>query len=221
MRRVFELIVAALAPALIAALLVLLVVPRSPATAPFSVADGNAARIAHMAELRPIVLHGDHTELGVGPAGPATTARRPGVPTSISIPALHADASVHTVTTTSTGDLEVPPVGEAGWYNAGARPGEPGRAVIIGHIDGTAGPGVFAHIPEIKTGSEIVVRDARAGIHRYTVVGKLEVPKSQFPASAVYGPAPRPVLVLVTCGGTYVPGVGYSDNVIVYARAAG
>jgi sortase (surface protein transpeptidase) len=92
--------------------------------------------------------------------------------------------------------------------------------VIIGHIDGTTGPGVFAHVPEIRAGSEIVVRDTRDAIHRYTVVGELQVPKSNFPASAVYGPAARPVLVLVTCGGIYVPGVGYSDNVIVYARGA-
>jgi hypothetical protein len=36
----------------------------------------------------------------------------------------------------------------------------------------------------------------------------------------VYGDADAPVLVLVTCGGDYDPERGYSDNVLVYARAA-
>ena len=69
----------------------------------------------------------------------------------------------------------------------------------------------------IQKGSEVTV--VENDMHRYAVVGKLQAPKSRFPASAVYGASERPVLVLVTCGGSYVPGAGYSDNVIVYARA--
>jgi sortase (surface protein transpeptidase) len=217
--RRLELGLAVLVPAALAALVTLLLVPGSPATAPFQVHHGKADRLARLAELRPIVLRGDRTELGTGPAGPLTTTPRPAVPTSMAIPALHVDAPVGAVTTTATGDLEVPPIGRAGWYDAGARPGEPGRAVIVGHIDGATQPGVFEHVPEIADGSEIVVRDADGGVHNYAVVGKLQVPKSNFPASEVYGPSKRPVLVLVTCGGVYVPNVGYSDNVIVYARA--
>jgi hypothetical protein len=218
--RKLELGLAVVVPAAIAALITLLLVPGSPATAPFQVHHGKADRLARLAELRPIVLHGPRTELGHGPAGPLTTTPRPAEPTSLAIPSLHVDAPVGSVTTTPEGDLEVPPIGRAGWYDAGARPGEPGRSVIVGHIDGATEPGVFEHVPEIRNGSEIVVRDAGGGIHPYSVVGKLQVPKSKFPADAVYGPSESPVLVLVTCGGTYVPGVGYSDNVIVYARAA-
>ena len=61
--------------------------------------------------------------------------------------------------------------------------------------------------------------DARGVKHEYAVVGKAQVEKSKFPAQAVYGASSRPVLVLVTCGGPYTPGVGYRDNVIVYARS--
>jgi len=215
-----ELGLAVVIPAVVAALVTLLLVPGSPARAPSQVDGGKADRLARLAELRPIVLHGRATELGTGPAGPLTTTPRPPVPTSLAIPALHVDAPVGAVATTPSGDLEVPPIGRAGWYDAGARPGEPGRAVIVGHIDGATEPGVFQHVPEIRDGSQIVVRDAGGGTHSYSVVGKLQVPKSEFPASAVYGPSKSPVLVLVTCGGVYVPGVGYSDNVIVYARAA-
>jgi sortase (surface protein transpeptidase) len=116
------------------------------------------------------------------------------------------------------GAIEVPELGRAGWVNVGPRPGEPGRAVIIGHLDTHSGPGLFARVPKLRRGREIAVVDARGGVHRYEVVGSAQVKKRSFPAKAVYGPSRRPVLVLITCGGPYRPGRGYRDNVLVYAR---
>jgi hypothetical protein len=211
------LLVTILVPALAAAAVTLLLIPEHQRQAPHQVAVGDAARLAHMAELRPIVLHGRRTGLGTGPSGPLTTTRRPGIPKSFAIPSLGVDASIEPVHATETG-IEVPPIGHAGWYDAGPRPGEPGRAVLIGHLDGKTMPGVFQNVPELPNGAQIVVRDSTHHIHRYEVVGKLQVEKTQFPAAAVYGPSERPVLVLITCGGIYVPGEGYSSNVIVYAR---
>jgi hypothetical protein len=216
-RRV-ELGLAVVVPAAVALLLVLMLAPPLGGAAPTQVGGGNAAALARVADLRPIVLHGRHAVLGNGPAGPLSTAGRPGVPTSMAIPALHVDAPIEPVAAGAAG-IAVPAIGRAGWFDAGPRPGEPGRSVIIGHIDGATVPGVFQHVPEIAKGSEIVVRDADGGAHEYSVVGKLQVAKTSFPASEVYGPSRNPVLVLVTCGGVYEPGVGYSDNVIVYARA--
>jgi sortase (surface protein transpeptidase) len=210
-------LVAIVVPALLAAAATVMLIPEHVREAPHQVATGSAARLAHMAELRPIVLHGRRTGLGTGPSGLATTATRPGVPTSFAIPSLGVDASIEPVGATETG-IEVPRIGRAGWFDAGPRPGEPGRAVLIGHLDGKTIPGVFQHVPELPAGAQIVVRDSTHRIHRYEVVGKLQVEKNDFPASAVYGPSERPVLVLITCGGVYVPGEGYSSNVIVYAR---
>jgi sortase (surface protein transpeptidase) len=118
------------------------------------------------------------------------------------------------------GGIEVPAQGVAGWYAGGPRPGERGRAVIIGHLDSSRGAGVFARVPRLRRGSAIEVTDRRGRAHRYRVVGLTQVRKTGFPTRAVYGPARRPVLVLVTCGGPYVAGRGYRDNILVYARAA-
>ncbi len=42
--------------------------------------------------------------------------------------------------------------------------------------------------------------------------------KQRFPTAAVYGPAPGPVLRLITCGGQFDAASGhYRDNVVVYA----
>jgi hypothetical protein len=212
--------IAVFLPAAIAAILTFALLSPSQRQAPHQVPRGDAASLAHMAELRPIVLHGRRTGLGTGPSGPLTTAKRPGIPSSFAIPSLGVDASIEPVGASETG-VEVPQIGRAGWFDAGPRPGEPGRAVLIGHLDGKTQPGIFQNVPELPNGAQIVVRDRDGGIHRYAVVGKVQVEKSAFPASAVYGPSERPVLVLITCGGVYVPGEGYSSNVIVYARSLG
>ena len=114
----------------------------------------------------------------------------------------------------------LPDLGRAGWWEGGPRPGEDGRAVVVGHLDSKMGADVFAHVPELTEGDRVIVRDQTGESYEYAVVGVTRVPKAQFPKDDVYGPAPRPVLVLVTCGGPYDAALGhYRDNVLVYARA--
>ena len=216
------LLVAILVPALVAGFIAFAVIDPEQRTAPRQLPRGDAGRLAEKAELgpalRPIVLRGRHAVLGTGPAGPLGGSRGAGVPVRMSIPELHVDADIRPVSATADG-IEVPEIGHAGWFEAGPRPGDPGRAVIIGHIDGATQPGVFFNVPGIRRDAEIVIVDDEHHVHRYAVTGKLQVPKDEFPADAVYGSSERPVLVLVTCGGTYESGKGYSDNVLVYARA--
>ena len=214
-----------LIPALAAGVLAFALIPRSSeraAPVQLPVAGGaepaKLARMAATAPLRPIVLRGNQSRLGSGAAGPATSEDRPAEPARLAIPALGVRADVQRVGATETG-IEVPQVGRAGWFEDGARPGEPGRAVVIGHLDSQNGPGLFALLPGVKPGTDVSVTDAAGDVHRFKVVGKAQVPKATFPSGAVYGPSDRPVLVLVTCGGTYDPATGYEDNVLVYARA--
>lgn len=144
---------------------------------------------------------------------------RPAPPGRIRIPAADVDAGIAAVHARRDG-IEVPPPGLAGWYAGGARPGEPGRAVVVGHYDTSDGPGVFERVPQLERGSRIDITDNRGAVHGYRVVGVTRVPKRRFPTRAVYGHSRYPVLVLVTCGGPYLPGRGYRDNVLVYARSA-
>jgi len=118
------------------------------------------------------------------------------------------------------GAIKVPDVGRAGWYDAGPRPGEVGRAVIIGHLDGLHGRGLFSRVPSLPPGTSIDLTDRRGEVRRFNVVGAAQVSKDHFPVRYVYGAAPVPVLVLVTCGGPFRAGRGYRDNVLLFARAA-
>jgi hypothetical protein len=214
-----------LIPAIVAGLLVLALMPRGGGSAPGKIPASELnkpkqlARMAATAPLRPIVVRSGQGALGRGAAGPADSADRPAEPARLAIPALDVHADVQRVGSTTTG-IEVPQVGRAGWFDEGPRPGEPGRAVVIGHLDSQNGPGLFALLPGVKPGADISVTDTSGAVHRFQVIGKAQVPKANFPTGAVYGPSDRPVLVLITCGGTWnTATAGYDDNVIVYARA--
>jgi Sortase domain len=156
------------------------------------------------------------------PEGPKPRAAiggaRPGVPERISIPAAGRAGPVDRIGV-DHGRLRIPPPGRAGWFAAGPRPGELGRAVIVSHVDSKEGPELFYSLLQQPRGSKIIVRDRRGKSHRFAVVSRRQIEKSHFPAGSVYGPSRRPMLVLVTCGGPFSPDTGYRDNVILYARA--
>ena len=145
--------------------------------------------------------------------------RRPARPLGISIPAAGVQGPVDSVRAVA-GQLEIPPPGRAGWFRGGPRPGEPGRAVIVSHVDSQAGPALFASLRTLRRRTRILVEDRRGGIHRFRLVRRVQIEKSRFRRELISGPSARPRLVLITCGGPFTPGEGYRDNVILYARGA-
>ena len=179
-----------------------------------------AAQPGGLPPLVPVVERGGEPRLAAHGGGSSAATARPAPPAWISIPRAGVDAPVDSLGARPSG-LTLPALGRAGWWNGGPRPGEDGRAVIVGHLDSRDGPDVFAHVPDLAKGDTIVVRDQVGESHRYAVVGVTRVAKAAFPTSDVYGPARRPVLVLITCGGPYDNALGhYRDNVLVYARGA-
>ena len=219
---------ATLIPGAAAATLVLLTAGESRPSAPTGPAAPTLARLADLPPLRippqprslnPVVPVEGRLGVNVDKLEPLSGGVRPAPPGRIRIPDAQVDAGIEAVRARRDG-IEVPPAGWAGWYSGGARPGEPGRAVVIGHFDTSEGPGVFEQVPELDRGARIEVVDNRGEVHGYRVVGVTRVRKRRFPTRAVYGPSRNPVLVLVTCGGPYVAGRGYRDNVLVYARSA-
>jgi hypothetical protein len=178
----------------------------------------DAARPGALPPLVPVVERDGLPRLASHPRAAGAGVTRPAPPAWISIPSARVDAPVDSLGARSSG-LAVPSLGRAGWWNGGPRPGEDGRAVIVGHLDSVDGPDVFAGVPGLAKGDAIVVRDRSGEYHHYVVVGSTRVEKAQFPTADVYGAAPRPVLVLITCGGPYDRALGhYRDNVLVYAR---
>jgi len=118
------------------------------------------------------------------------------------------------------GTLEVPTdFSIAGWYAMGPKPGERGPAVIVGHLDSKAGPGVFYRLGELAPGDLIWVASPNRAAIGFRVYAVREYPKAAFPTSLVYGQTAKPELRLITCGGAFDDATGhYLDNTVVFAR---
>src|SRR5205823_10112255 len=65
------------------------------------------------------------------------------LPVRLQIPAIDVSTPLVKLGRLPDGSLEVPKDWDtAGWYDGGPRPGQPGPAVILGHVDSTTGPAV-------------------------------------------------------------------------------
>jgi LPXTG-site transpeptidase (sortase) family protein len=106
----------------------------------------------------------------------------------------------------------------AGWFKGGPRPGQPGPAVVIGHVDMNKGPAVFFSLWKVKPGQAVYVDRADGSTQEFTVTKVRQVAKDDFPTADVYAPDLASSLRLITCGGQFDYDThNYLDNVIVFA----
>ncbi|MEV6692379.1 class F sortase [Micromonospora sp. NPDC051196] len=164
------------------------------------------------------------TAAGSGDEAPgrgATAARDAPRPVSLTVAAVDISAPVKPVGDAPDGTIAVPPLSrheETGWYDRGPVPGEPGPAVIVGHVDTKSGPSVFYDLHKLRVGDTVEVKREDGSVAVFTVDSVEHFPKDQLPADRVYGHDGPPGLRLITCGGQWVGGpTGYADNVIAFA----
>jgi hypothetical protein len=141
------------------------------------------------------------------------------VPVRVRIPAAGVDSVLESLGRAADGTMALPSRPErTGWFSGGARPGQPGPAVIIGHVNWAHRPAVFFRLHELNPGDIVYVERADGSTARFRVTGKKWVPKSRFPTDQVFAPTLQPALRLVTCGGSFDYATrNYRDNVIVFA----
>ena len=180
---------------------------------------GRAPNGGASSNVRRVVTGAPGTVDAVADDGVEPVEARPAAPARIAIPAVGVDATIVPVGATADG-IRVPPVYEAGWFDKGPRPSEPGRAIVLGHLDSLTGPAAFTQVPQAEMGDEVIVTDADGVTHTFRVDHTVEVSKSDFPSQEVYGPTSEPSIALITCGGDFDSESGYENNVIVFASEA-
>jgi hypothetical protein len=150
---------------------------------------------------------------------PAAAERAP-LPTAVRVPSIGVSTPLLRLGLRQDDTVEVPVAAEdAGWFELGARPGDLGSAVILGHVDSVEGPAVFARLSELGQGQRVEVDRADGSTATFEVKAVETVPNGEFPAQRVYGSHGTRDLNLITCGGTYdAANGGYQSNVIVYTR---
>ncbi len=150
------------------------------------------------------------------------TAPPPGGPhpTSLDIPSIGLDAADPTdLRIDYRGALQVPTdYSKVGWFSSSAVPGDPGSAVMVGHVDTRNGPAVFGRLDTLKPGDVIEVGRSDGGTAHFGVDSVETFAKDNLPTERVYGPTTTPTLRLMTCGGPFDDGtLNYRDNIVVFA----
>jgi sortase (surface protein transpeptidase) len=163
-------------------------------------------------------------EISPAPWQYASRTPRPAAapPQRIRIPAIGVDAAVEPVALGSDFSMDVPQATEdVGWYSLGASPGQPGDAVVDGHLDAPGGaPAVFWRLQQLHPGDRIqfAMADGRTVIFAVTSGGALDA--GQVPAGHFETGGPSRV-TLVTCAGSWDRGrQAYTQRFVVEAVPA-
>ncbi len=146
---------------------------------------------------------------------------RASAPARLVIGDLGVDATIKGVGVQQDGAMVIPAAPTSvGWYRYGSAPDDPeGNTVIAGHVATREdGPGALAPLRGAKPGMRVTVTTADGEKHRYQVVGRELIVKKALPVDEIFAREGKPLLVLITCGGEYLPELrSHRDNVVVTA----
>ncbi|CAL9368033.1 hypothetical protein SUDANB108_00803 [Streptomyces sp. enrichment culture] len=165
-------------------------------------------------------------DAAAAPAARPSAAGAPRLPRSkpvrLLIPRIAVDAPFTDLAIGRSGQLDPPPPDDTnlvGWYAKGHSPGEPGTAIIAGHVDTTTSPAVFARLGELKKGDRFHVTRADGSRATFVVDHKESFRKDAFPSERVYGDTPDAQVRLITCAGAYDRRArDYTENLVVFAH---
>lgn len=131
------------------------------------------------------------------------------------IPKLGISAPVQAVGKTASGAMDIPRgAWSVGWYQPGARWGNPGNAVIAGHAGAPNQNAVFKHLDALKVGDTVEVKDG-GSTFVYQVTKTQTVTPDNAPLQAIFGASSKAHLNLITCHGLWA-NEDYSHRLVVY-----
>jgi hypothetical protein len=144
-------------------------------------------------------------------------------PNRVRIVSIGVDAAIVAVGIEEpTNRMQVPDdISKVGWFRFGPTPGEPGSALLVGHVDSSVlGAGVFFRLRDMPVGAVVSVDFTDGSTARFRVTGRRSYPKADLP-ERLFTRSGTPVLTLITCGGAFDRATGhYADNIVVYAVPA-
>jgi sortase (surface protein transpeptidase) len=180
---------------------------------------------ASVATLRPrptLVAATPYPTETVPPTSTPDPFQATGAPALLEIPAIGVSAAIEHVGLTARREMDVPKGWmNVGWYQPGFYPGEPGNAVIAGHLDATGGgPAIFWDLDKLVPGDEVIVTYGNGDRYTFAVQGRQTYAHdTKDPAimGSIFGSSLTPDLNLITCDGAWNRGhATYSDRLVVF-----
>ena len=138
---------------------------------------------------------------------PSATTVRPldSTPARLLIPSIDLDAKIEPRGLDSKKNLDTAASpDDVAWYDLGPAPGQPGNAIINGHVDWWTGDAVFTHLGRVRVGDivEVVRADGRMVTFRITNLERVNA-GSRLPS--LFAPGSRATLTMITCAGVWNP----------------
>jgi len=132
---------------------------------------------------------------------------------------LDAPISGKAVYDAKTGVLIPQGFGAASWFADGwPMPGQPGPAVVVGHIDNKTGPDVFWNLQDVVVGDKVQIEYSTGFTVTFLVTSVERFDKDNLPKDKIWTYTTRPVLRLITCNpATHFSHGHYAGNIAVYA----
>ncbi len=124
-------------------------------------------------------------------------------PVRLVIPTIHLDARIEARGLDSRRNLDTArDFHDVAWYDLGPAPGQPGNAVMNGHVNWWTGNAVFTYLSRVRVGDRIQVVRADGTSVWFRITGKRVVTANARIAS-LFAPGPVATLTLITCTGTW------------------
>ncbi|MBP7804705.1 MAG: class F sortase [Candidatus Pacebacteria bacterium] len=163
------------------------------------------------------------TDLGPIPEEDATdgvTKEDKGLYT-LSIPKINVNAVVDAVGITKGGAMATAPnLAHVSWYKYGTTPGGNGTVVLAGHVNNALLlPGTFYRLKDLKVGDSIYISDVNGKQFEYQMTGVEMFGYKDTDTDDVFKNTGTPMLKLITCDGTWIPGEKtYDHRLVVTAK---
>jgi LPXTG-site transpeptidase (sortase) family protein len=141
------------------------------------------------------------TDAAVSQAGLLANLR----PVRLVIPSIHLDAAIESRGLDANRNLDTAQdVEHAAWYERGPAPGQPGNALINGHVNWWTGDAVFTRLKQVRIGDRVEVVRADGRSVFFVVNGRRTVAATARVAS-LFAPSRTALLTLITCTGVWNP----------------
>jgi LPXTG-site transpeptidase (sortase) family protein len=152
--------------------------------------------------------------IGALPAPPSNPT-----PSRLLIPRIGVDAAIESRGLDPNRNLSRPlDFNDVAWFNQGPAPGQPGNALINGHVDWWTGDAVFTHLSELRQGDSLTVVRADGTRSSFTVTGS-RILGATTRDGGLFAPAQQATVTLITCFGWWDPRLGSAGKRLLVTAA--
>jgi LPXTG-site transpeptidase (sortase) family protein len=157
-----------------------------------------------------LIAHATSAATAPAPSVAATTAAKPAAdafPVRLVISRIGVDANIEARGLDASRNMLTPKdYHDVAWYNLGPRPGEPGNALLNGHVDWWTGSAVFTRLSELRAGDMLTIVREDGSRVVFKVTGR-QVVKAGARVASLFAPSKVPSLTLITCAGPWDPSI--------------